>query len=95
MIVCLCGCPELDHAVGEGICSCGCPAFRPYRRYSDADELHDRQHDGVAEEFLRIHQLNIEITGDHVWTLLPEPEELQAPDTGADPDRDLGSAPPA
>ncbi|MGH2717159.1 MAG: hypothetical protein ACRDJU_01080 [Actinomycetota bacterium] len=91
MIVCLCGCAEIDHALGEGICSCGCPAFRPYRRYSEADELHDRQHDGVAEEFLRTHALRIEIMGDHVWTLLPELDDLPGPEQG----KDVDSTPPA
>lgn len=73
MFDCLCGCPEADHALGEGICDCGCPAFRPFRPYSTEDEIHDRQHDGVAEEFLRVHALTVEITGDHLWVLLPEP----------------------
>lgn len=89
MIVCLCGCQEVDHALGEGICGCGCPAFRPYREYGPEDELHDRQHDGVAEDLLRLHSLKVEISGDHVWVLLPEPEELE-PKPGKE-----ASAPPA
>jgi hypothetical protein len=82
MIVCLCGCTEPDHALGEGICECGCPAFRPYRLYTEEDERHDRQHDGIAEEFMQVHSLTVEVTGDHLWVLLPEPEELPNPTRG-------------
>lgn len=90
MIVCLCGCSETSHALGEGICECGCPAYRPYRSYDDEDELNDRQHDGIAEEFLREHSLTVEITGDHMWVLLPEPEAPQEPRQDLD-----NSVPPA
>lgn len=88
MITCLCSCPETSHALGEGICECGCPAFRPFRLYGPDDEMHDRQHDGIAEEFLKLHSMTVEITGEHMWTLLPEPEDLPRPE----PTRDQGSS---
>lgn len=82
MIECLCGCSEVSHSLGEGVCECGCPAFRPFRPYGPDDELHDMQHDGIAEALLQAHSLTVEVTGDHVWLLLPEPEALPDPQPG-------------
>lgn len=71
---CLCGCPRTDHEGGDGPCACGCPLWRPWRPYSPEDERRDRQHDGMADEFLRAHSLRIEVTDEHAWLLLPLPE---------------------
>ena len=79
MIVCLCGCSEVEHAIGEGICQCGCPALRPFRPYGAEDELHDRRHDGIAEAFIQVHSLTVQVTGDHVCVMLPEPSALVDP----------------
>lgn len=81
MTHCLCGHPDTDHAIGEGICNCGCPAYRPTSiEYTAAMAANDAQHDGVAEEFLALHRLSPEVSEDgttaHLWTLLPEPEDL-------------------
>jgi hypothetical protein len=40
------------------------------------------QHDGIAEALLQAHSLTVEVTGDHVWLLLPEPEALPDPQPG-------------
>ena len=85
MIVCLCGCGELSHALGEGICECGCPAFRPYQPYTPEMERNDRQHDGVAESHIALHSLTPDLQVHEnegaMWILFPDEEAL-------DPDSD-------
>lgn len=73
--LCLCGCDELDHAVGEGMCQCGCPAFRPVAAavpaLEAAQDIEDRRHDGAARQLLDEHTLTIEVGPDGAWVLLP------------------------
>jgi hypothetical protein len=76
VIVCLCGHPDTDHALGEGICECGCPAYRPYRPFGhEEDDLHDLEHQEAVDGFLAEHRLTLDVTligGDGVvWVELP------------------------
>lgn len=77
MTHCLCGHPDTDHAIGEGICNCGCPAYRPTSiEYTAAMAANDAQHDGVAEAFLFNHQLRATVEGDQVLIETPDVDEL-------------------
>lgn len=63
MIRCLCGCPELDHALGEGICeTCGCPAYRPVRVGTELDDdAHDLIHQAAVDGLLAEHKLTTDM----------------------------------
>lgn len=78
MILCLCGCPDIDHAIGEGICDrCGCPAYRPVRVGTEAeDDLHDLANQDAVDGMIAEHTLtsDVRLWGDHGIVTIELPE---------------------